>query len=81
MLLDLDTELAARGIQLAFAELKDPVTVRLRHYGLGQAITEDHFYRTLCDAVAAYRAAYPDATWRETAPDDGDPPEPREVSR
>ena len=65
MLLALHQELAARGIELAVAELKDPVRLRLHQYGLGQDIAADHFYRTLDDAIAAYVAAYPDAEWRD----------------
>jgi len=65
MLLALHQELASRGIELAVAELKDPVRLRLHQYGLGQDIAADHFYRTLDDAIAAYVAAYPDAEWRD----------------
>jgi MFS superfamily sulfate permease-like transporter len=65
MLLELDEELAARGIELAVAELKDPVIARIRDYGLGRAIADEHVFRTLDDAVAAYRTQYPDAIWRE----------------
>jgi high affinity sulfate transporter 1 len=65
MLLALHQELASRGIELAVAELKDPVRLRLDQYGLGQTIAADHFYRTIDDAIAAYVAAYPDAEWRD----------------
>ena len=65
MLLALHQELASLGIELAVAELKDPVRLRLHQYGLGQAIAADHFYRTLDDAIAAYVATYPDAEWRD----------------
>jgi high affinity sulfate transporter 1 len=50
----LDDELAAAGIELAFAELKDPVRDRLRRYGLEDAIGRDRFFPTLGVAVATY---------------------------
>jgi len=67
VLLELDEELAERGVQLALAELKDPVITRIRRYGLGREIAADHVYRTLDEAIAAYRRAYPDAAWRDQA--------------
>ncbi len=70
VLLQLDQEMAARGIELAVAELKDPVVARIRQYGLGQAIAADHYYRTLDDAIAAYRESYPDAVWRDRDADE-----------
>jgi high affinity sulfate transporter 1 len=68
VLLDLDDELAARGIELAVAELKDPVRARIRDYGLGRAIADEHVFRTIDDAIVAYRASYPDAEWRVREP-------------
>ena len=67
VLLALDEELDARGVELAVAELKDPVRTRLHQYGLGREIAGDHFYRTMDEAITAYLAAYPDAVWRERA--------------
>ena len=49
-------ELDALGIELAFAELKDPVRDRLRRYGLEDAIGADRFFPTLGVAVAGYLA-------------------------
>jgi MFS superfamily sulfate permease-like transporter len=43
-----------RGIDLHFAELKDPVKDRLHRYGLYERIGEDHFHPTLGTAVHAY---------------------------
>ena len=60
----LDEELSGRGIELAVAELKDPVKARLDQYGLGRAITGDHFFRTIDEAVIAYTTTFPDAVWR-----------------
>ena len=50
----LNDELDAAGIELAFAELKDPVRDRLRRYGIETAIGADRFFPTLGVAVAAY---------------------------
>ena len=50
----LDDELAADGIELAFAELKDPVRDRLRRYGIEEAIGAGRFFPTIGVAVAAY---------------------------
>ena len=51
----LNEELNADGIELAFAELKDPVRDRLRRYGLETEIGADRFFPTVGVAVAAYR--------------------------
>jgi high affinity sulfate transporter 1 len=50
----LDDELGGDGIQLAFAELKDPVHDRLRRYGHHDAIGDERFFPTVGVAVAAY---------------------------
>jgi high affinity sulfate transporter 1 len=50
----LNDELDADGIELAFAELKDPVRDRLRRYGIHDAIGADRFFPTIGVAVAAY---------------------------
>jgi MFS superfamily sulfate permease-like transporter len=50
----LNDELAAVGVELAFAELKDPVRDRLRRYGLETAIGPDRFFPTLGVAVSDY---------------------------
>jgi high affinity sulfate transporter 1 len=47
-------DLDARGIELAFAELKGPVKDRLRSYGLYDRIGDDFFYPTLGAAVMSY---------------------------
>jgi high affinity sulfate transporter 1 len=54
MLVDLDEELNAGGIHLAFAELKNPVKETIIRYGLLETIDSRHFYPTLEAAVAAY---------------------------
>jgi MFS superfamily sulfate permease-like transporter len=54
MLGALNEELQAAGVELAFAELKDPVRERLRDYGVEEAIGATRFFPTLGVAVAAY---------------------------
>ena len=54
-LLALNGELDATGVELAFAELKDPVRDRLRRYGIEDAIGDNRFFPTLGVAVATYR--------------------------
>jgi high affinity sulfate transporter 1 len=54
VLKELDGELAADGIDLRFAEMKDPVKDRLKRYALFQRFGDDHFYPTVGAAVGAY---------------------------
>ncbi len=56
---ELDTELATRGVELAFAEMKDPVKDRLRRYGLQAKIGHDFFFPTVGAAVKAFLDRYP----------------------
>jgi high affinity sulfate transporter 1 len=53
----LNEELEAVGVELAFAELKDPVRERLRRYGVEEAIGADRIFPTIGVAVAAYLEA------------------------
>jgi len=55
MLADLDLELNASGIHLAFAELQSNVRDSIGRYGLLEVIEEGHFYRSVNEAVEAYR--------------------------
>ena len=57
MLGTLHDELTADGVELAFAELKDPVRDRLRRYGFHDAIGDHRFFPTLGVAVDAYLRA------------------------
>ena len=50
----LNDELDAVGIELAFAERKDPVRDRLRRYGIETAVGADRFFPTLGVAVSTY---------------------------
>jgi high affinity sulfate transporter 1 len=54
VLLELDDELAATGVDLRFAEMKDPVKDRLKRYALYERFGDDHFYPTIGEAVSAY---------------------------
>jgi high affinity sulfate transporter 1 len=51
---ELDAELGRRGVELAFAELKDPVRDRLARYGLQERVGDAFFFPTLGVAVATY---------------------------
>lgn len=55
MLHELDVELATRGVELAFAEMKDPVKDRLQRYGLHDRIGHDYFFPTIGVAVKTFR--------------------------
>jgi high affinity sulfate transporter 1 len=56
-LAELDDRLQAAGIELVFAELKDPVKDKLRRFGLYERFGDDRFFPTIGSAVAAYCAA------------------------
>ncbi|SNS27693.1 high affinity sulphate transporter 1 [Geodermatophilus saharensis] len=56
VLFDLDRLLDARGQDLVFAELKDPVRAKIDRYGLDRAIEPQHFFPTVDAAVEAFRA-------------------------
>ena len=77
MLADLDLELNAAGIHLAFAELQSEVRDTIVRYGLLQTIDEGHLYGSVKDGVEAFRretdagnAAPGDPSSRAAAPDD-----------
>ena len=54
MLSDLDLELNASGIHLAFAELQSTVRDSIVTYGLLETIDEGHFYRSVTEGVEAF---------------------------
>jgi high affinity sulfate transporter 1 len=54
VLQQLDQELAADGVDLRFAEMKDPVKDKLKRYALFERFGADHFYPTIGTAVSAY---------------------------
>lgn len=53
-LMELDDALLARGIELRFAELKDPVKDKLRRFGLFERFDETRFFPTIDSAVSRY---------------------------
>jgi high affinity sulfate transporter 1 len=58
----LDDDLAKVGIELCFAEMKDPVKDRLKHYGLFTKLGAELFFPTLGQAVDRYIATH-QVTW------------------
>ena len=58
MLEEIHGELAASGIDLAFAELKDAVRSEINAYGFDWLAERDTFYPTITAAVRAYRTAF-----------------------
>lgn len=54
MIEELDRELATRNVELAFAELKDPVKDRLQRYGLQKKIGREFFFPTVGVAVKTF---------------------------
>ena len=59
MLEELDEELNAMGVHLAFAELRDRLKVLVLRYGLFETLDRDHFYPTLKAAIREIRALDP----------------------
>src|SRR5438045_30761 len=55
---ELVQSLNASGIELCFAELKDPVKDKLRRFGLFAQLGEQKFFPTLGSAVSDYLEAY-----------------------
>jgi len=56
---ELDDTLQAAGIELCFAEIKDPVMDKLKRFGLFKRFGEQTFFATLGEAVSAYRTIHP----------------------
>jgi high affinity sulfate transporter 1 len=54
VLSDLDDDLARVGIELCFAEMKDPVKDRLKQYGLFDKLGRELFFPTIGRAVDSY---------------------------
>ena len=59
MIAELDDQLAASGIELCFAEMKDPVKDKLKRFGLFKRFGEKAFFATIGEAVSSYLAAHP----------------------
>lgn len=56
---ELDDSLHAAGIELCFAEMKDPVKDKLKRFGLFARFGAETFYPTLGEAVRAYLSSHP----------------------
>jgi high affinity sulfate transporter 1 len=56
---ELDESLQAAGIELCFAEMKDPVKDKLKRFGLFTRFGEQTFFATLGEAVNAYLSTHP----------------------
>jgi MFS superfamily sulfate permease-like transporter len=56
---ELDDTLHAAGIELCFAEMKDPVKDKLKRFGLFTRFGEQTFFATIDEAVSAYRTTHP----------------------
>ena len=54
MLVELDETLHAAGIELCFAEMKDPVKDKLKRFGLFARLGQETFFPTLGAAVSSY---------------------------
>jgi len=55
---ELAQKLDAAGIELCFAEIKDPVKDKLKRFGLFEQLGEARFFPTMGSAVRSYVAAY-----------------------
>ena len=51
---ELDDGLNSEGIELCFAEMKDPVKDKLKRFGLFERFGAERFYSTVSEAVDAY---------------------------
>jgi MFS superfamily sulfate permease-like transporter len=54
ILVELDETLHAAGIELCFAEMKDPVKDKLKRFGLFARLGEEMFFPTVGAAVSSY---------------------------
>jgi len=63
MLAELDETLHAAGIELCFAEMKDPVKDKLKRFGLFARLGAETFFPTIGTAVNGYLEAHPAVEW------------------
>jgi high affinity sulfate transporter 1 len=56
---ELDETLHAAGIEMCFAEMKDPVKDKLKRFGLFTRFGEKAFFATIEEAVSSYLAIHP----------------------
>ena len=59
MLMELDDTLRAAGIDLCFAEMKDPVKDQLKRFGLHSRLGAERFFSTIGEAVSGYLKTHP----------------------
>ena len=59
MLTALDETLHAAGIELCFAEMKDPVKDKLKRFGIFGRLGEERFFPTVGEAVSGYLKNFP----------------------
>jgi len=59
VLAELDDTLRQAGIELCFAELKDPVKDKLKRFGTFAQLGEETFFPTIGAAVRAYLKSHP----------------------
>ena len=77
MLHDLDVSLNDDGVNLVFAEMKDPVRRKVDRYELTRTIDPSHFFPTLEAAVTAFEEES-GATWSPPVPPERTTPAPPE---
>jgi high affinity sulfate transporter 1 len=65
MIAELDEMLHAQGIEVCFAELKDPVKDKLKRFGLFTQLGEKFFFPTLGAAVSRYLETNKDVDWQD----------------
>jgi len=61
---DIDTKLHEAGVELCFAEMKDPVKDKLKRFGLFSRLGEKAFFPTLGESVSAYLKAH-NVDWKD----------------
>jgi MFS superfamily sulfate permease-like transporter len=59
VLSELEDTLVAAGIELCFAEMKDPVKDKLKRFGLFARVGEERFFPTVGEAVGSYLKGHP----------------------
>jgi MFS superfamily sulfate permease-like transporter len=64
VLAELDEALQEAGIELCFAEMKDPVKDKLKRFGLHARFGEETFFPTVGAAVSRYLATHP-VDWQD----------------
>jgi high affinity sulfate transporter 1 len=65
MVAELDEAMHAQGIELCFAELKDPVKDKLKRFGLYAQLGEQYFFPTIGVAVSSYLKINNDVAWED----------------